>query len=151
MAFTRLIRAGLDGSVFEVYGDGSQERDFTFVGDIVRALHLAGFGQTSQGVFNIAGGMTVSLRAVIDIVSRLLGRSIRTKYSGSKPGDVQRTSADCSRARAVLGYRAITALEEGLSKQIEYMSDASGQRTWDCEVRGPREEIGGLDNLVVPV
>jgi nucleoside-diphosphate-sugar epimerase len=118
MAFNRLIRCAMSGEPFEIYGAGTQERDFTYVGDIVRALNLAGFGEVAQGVFNIGGGRVASLNEVISIVGRILGSSVVTLKRPHPHGDVQRTCADTSHAKHLLGYAPRTSLEDGIAAQV---------------------------------
>ena len=70
MAFSRLVAAALAGEEFEVYGDGEQTRDFTFVGDVVGAMRDAAASDWC-GVANIGGGSRTSLNAVLDMVRDL--------------------------------------------------------------------------------
>ena len=74
MAFDRLIRAALGGEPFTVYGDGSQARAFTYVGDAVDAAWRAADADVRPGsVFNISGGVSSSCSEVIEIVERAVG------------------------------------------------------------------------------
>lgn len=122
MAFYRLVSAALNAREFPLYGDGSQQRDFTFVGDIVCALLLAAEADKVYGVFNIGGGHVVSMSDVIALVERLSGLPVRVVRKASQAGDVRRTSADVSKAHEQLGYVPKTSLESGLAAQIEQMS-----------------------------
>src|SRR5204862_406710 len=71
-AFHRLVHAALTGSPFELYGDGTQTRDFTFVDDVVRAMRNVAVKEW-RGVANIGGGERTSLSAAIAVVERLCG------------------------------------------------------------------------------
>jgi UDP-glucose 4-epimerase len=124
MALTRLIEAALTSGCFEVYGDGKQEHDFTYVDDIVQALLLAAFGQTESGVFNVGGERVISLLDVIDIVNHFTAGKLRLRFVDAAPGDVRRTSADTSRIRECLGYRPTTSVEQGLGLQVDFMRGA---------------------------
>ncbi len=77
MAIHRLLRATETGEPFTVFGDGSQIRDFTFVGDVVRATVAAASADLAPGtVVNVAGGSSVSLAELIDIVGDVTGTQV---------------------------------------------------------------------------
>jgi nucleoside-diphosphate-sugar epimerase len=124
MAFARLIRAAVHGDAFELYGDGEQTRDFTFVGDVVRAMHAAAMSEW-EGVANIGGGHQISLNQVISLVQELCG-PIRVIRRPAAPGDVRHTGADTSVARAAFGYNPLTTLEEGLAAMVRWERTLSG-------------------------
>jgi len=116
MAFSRLVRAAVRGEPFEVYGDGRQTRDFTFVDDVVRAMRDAA-GSRWSGVANIGGGSRTSLNDVLAIVADLCG-DLRLVYRQAARGDVRDTAADTSVAAAAFGYAARTSLAEGLAAMV---------------------------------
>ena len=118
MAFSRLVAAALAGEEFEVYGDGEQTRDFTFVGDVVQAMRDAAASDWC-GVANIGGGSRTSLNAVLDIVSDLCGE-LRVVRRPQATGDVRHTAADTSVAQAAFGYRPRTSLPEGLAAMVTW-------------------------------
>ena len=118
MAFSRLVAAALAGEEFEVYGDGEQTRDFTFVGDVVQAMRDAAASDWC-GVANIGGGSRTSLNAVLDIVSDLCGE-LRVVRRPRATGDVRHTAADTSVAQAAFGYRPRTSLPEGLAAMVTW-------------------------------
>jgi nucleoside-diphosphate-sugar epimerase len=116
MAFSRLVRAALSGERFEVYGDGEQTRDFTFVGDVVQAMRDA-VRSPWCGVANVGGGSRASLNRVVDIVRDLCGE-VRLTRRPSATGDVRHTAADISVATAAFGYTPRTSLSEGLAAMV---------------------------------
>jgi UDP-glucuronate 4-epimerase len=121
MAMHRLIRAALEGSAFPLYGTGTQIRDFTYVGDVVAANLLAAVGPVEPGsVFNIAGGGSISLAEVIDIVERLTGRSIALDRLPPAAGDVERTGGSTEKAARVLSWMPEVSVEAGLARQVEW-------------------------------
>jgi nucleoside-diphosphate-sugar epimerase len=119
MAFNRFINKALDGSPIEVFGDGGQERDFTYVADAVEATVAAGARGTSGGVYNVAGGNHATVAEVIETLGGLLGSPPAVENLPAVVGDARKTGADTSRAREELGYAPQTSLEEGLSNQLE--------------------------------
>jgi nucleoside-diphosphate-sugar epimerase len=116
MAFSRLVRAALSGEPFEVYGDGRQTRDFTFVADVVRAMRDAA-GSPWCGVANVGGGSRTSLNEVLAVVGELVG-DVRVIRRPRAVGDVRDTAADISTAEAAFGYRPRTSLREGLAAMV---------------------------------
>jgi nucleoside-diphosphate-sugar epimerase len=117
MAFSRLVQAALSGSAFHVYGDGEQTRDFTFVGDVVRAFRSAAYSRWT-GVANIGGGSRTSMNQVIRTVATLT-RPVTVVYQPTCHGDVRHTAADTSVAREAFGYEPSVRLETGLLRMIE--------------------------------
>jgi nucleoside-diphosphate-sugar epimerase len=122
MAFHRFMRALLQEDVIEVYGDGSQTRDFTFVADAVEANMLALKCAQPGKVFNIGGGSRVMLNEVLDIVQEIASRRARVKYIKSQRGDMKHTLADTTRAAGELGYRPRVGLKAGLKAEWDWLS-----------------------------
>lgn len=121
MAFTRLVRSAIEGRPFDVYGDGSQVREFTHVSDIVRANILAATGGLTPGrVINLSGGSSVSLSEVIDVVQSIHGSPLNLRYRDSLPGDVKRTGGSTELAEELLGWRPHVQLQEGLKSQYDW-------------------------------
>jgi UDP-glucose 4-epimerase len=120
MAFHKLCTALLDGSEFELYGDGDQTRDFTFVADIVRANLLAASSaaQNAGRVFNVGGGNRVTLNAVIRKLETMTGRRLKLKAAPRQAGDARHTFADCSAIESALGFTPDWKLEAGLDAQL---------------------------------
>src|SRR5918911_374260 len=73
MAFHRIIESALEGEAFELYGDGRQTRDFTYVADVVDATLAAAERGEPGGIYNIGGGARTSMREVLDILRAELG------------------------------------------------------------------------------
>ena len=121
MATHRLFEAALNGTPFPLFGTGDQLRDFTYVGDVVRANLLAGEADVEPGlVVNIAGGGQCSMHELIALVEEVSGRSIQIDRLDPERGDVGRTGALTDRARDQLGWEPQVALREGLERQYEW-------------------------------
>ena len=116
MAFSRLVRAALSGEPFEVYGDGRQTRDFTYVADVVLAMRAAA-NSPWCGVANIGGGSRTSLNEALAVVGELCG-DLRVVRRPRAVGDIRDTAADISTAEAAFGYRPRTSLREGLAAMV---------------------------------
>jgi nucleoside-diphosphate-sugar epimerase len=117
MAFTKFISRISAGKEIEVYGDGEQRRDFTFVDDIVAGSILS-LEAKPGAIYNIGAGKTTSLNDVISAIESLLGKKALVRRRKSALGDVRKTSADISAISADLGYRTTTSLTDGLRQQV---------------------------------
>jgi nucleoside-diphosphate-sugar epimerase len=118
MAFSRLVACALHGGVFELFGDGDQTRDTTFVGDVVAAMRDAARSDW-VGVANVGGGQRVSMNDAIALVSSICGR-VDVSRRPRSTGDVRHTGADTRLAEAAFGYRPRTTLCEGLAAMVEW-------------------------------
>ncbi len=120
MAFHKFIRAGIRGETIEIYGDGNQTRDFTFVDDAVEANVLAWKYAKPHGVFNVGGGATVTLRHVIGVIEQALGKKLDARYTEKALGDVDHTHADTRHVAAELGFNAGIRVEEGIPREVDW-------------------------------
>ncbi|MFE7120925.1 NAD-dependent epimerase/dehydratase family protein [Streptomyces sp. NPDC057654] len=118
MLTARVIRSVLDGTSLPVYGDGSQSRDFSYVGDVVRALLLAQRPHVPGGAYNVGAGRRTTVLELCAAVGEAMGRPPLLEHTAPQPGDAFTTLADPSRAARVLGYRAATGLREGIAAQV---------------------------------
>jgi nucleoside-diphosphate-sugar epimerase len=120
MAFSRFINASFAGHPIDVYGDGRQTRDFTYVADAVEANLSALRYEGPMTVFNIGGGSRAALLDVLDILGRGLGGRLEVRFVDRAKGDVTDTWADTTRARDELGFRPRVSLEEGIRNEIAW-------------------------------
>ena len=121
MGFHKFCRAILRGEEIEIYGDGRQTRDFTYISDAVEANIAAVENDNARGVFNIGGGSRVNLRSVLSLLENYCGRKAQVRYVETQKGDPRHTYADTSKAHGVLGYRPQVEMEEGLQAEVEYV------------------------------
>jgi UDP-glucuronate 4-epimerase len=119
MAFQRIVEALAAGSEFEVYGDGNQSRDFTFVADAVGATIAAMDRGPDARTYNVGGGSEATIRDVVATLEELSGRSLRIRYADRAAGDVRRTLADTTSIRNELGWEPRFDLRGGLAAQLE--------------------------------
>ena len=120
MAFTRMVFALAEGRPFELYGDGTQSRSFTYVEDVVEATMRAMESAPSGAIYNVGGGEEVSMLHAIESLGRIAGRELEVAHGPRIAGDVKRTAADTSRIESELGWRAQTPFEQGLRAQWEW-------------------------------
>jgi UDP-glucuronate 4-epimerase len=111
--FASLIRAG---KPLPVFGDGSTERDYTYSDDIVAGVLACTRHEFGFEIFNLGESQTVRLDELIHLLELALGRRALIDRQPPQPGDVPRTFADISKARAKLGYQPTTKIADGIPK-----------------------------------
>jgi UDP-glucuronate 4-epimerase len=119
MAFNRFIAAALEGRELEVFGDGHQSRDFTFVDDAVRATVAAATDGVPGEVYNVAGGSQATVLEIAAVLGDLLDRQVAVTHRPPVPGDARRTGADIAKAGRDLGYAPRVGLRDGLQRQLD--------------------------------
>ena len=102
----------------KVFGDGAQTRDYVYVGDIARAT-LAAAGRDG-GVYNVGTGRETSVVELLDLCQRIAGTRFDATFMPSRPGEIQRSVLDPSRAVDELGWRPEHSLEDGLRETYEF-------------------------------
>ncbi|MHB1035480.1 MAG: NAD-dependent epimerase/dehydratase family protein [Pirellulales bacterium] len=122
MSVFRFVRRIAEGEPIVVYGDGNQERDFTYVDDIARGT-VAAVKPLGYEVINLGGDRPVPLRTVIAQIAGLAGKEPRIDYQPPHPADVLATWADVSKAREKLDWRPEVPLEEGLRRAAQWYAD----------------------------
>ncbi|MBI4566027.1 MAG: GDP-mannose 4,6-dehydratase [Planctomycetes bacterium] len=121
MAIHKFARALLENREVPVYGDGTTRRDYTYIDDAVAGIVGALGRDDGFEVYNIGEARTVELREVIELLQKHLGKTAVIRRLPDQPGDVKRTSADISKARAKLGYNPATPFEEGIRRFCEWI------------------------------
>ncbi len=103
-----------------VYGDGTQTRDYIYVGDVVEAA-IAAAGSEAVGALNIGTGEEVSVLDLIGVLRELGGdpEGFEPEFAGPRAGEVQRISLDAGAAGRVLGWQARTSLQEGMRRTLD--------------------------------
>ena len=117
MAFTKMTRCLAEGRPFELFGDGTQSRSFTFVDDAVEATIAAMERAPAGAVYNVGGGSEVSMLEAMETLGAIAGRRLELVRQPRREGDARRTAADTSRIRDELGWSATTSFEDGLADQ----------------------------------
>src|SRR3954469_22280730 len=117
------ITALLGGGKPEIYGDGEQSRDFTYVENVVEANRLAletpGVGGET---YNVACGERITLNQALGEIAELTGSEAEAWHLPPRPGDVRHSQASTERAGADLGYRPLVPFREGLGRTIEHFA-----------------------------
>ena len=103
-----------NGREIEMYGDGTSERDYTYIADIVDGIVRALDRKFRYEIFNLGGSDPISLRRFISVIEEVAGKKAHIIQRPIPLGDVQRTYADISKAGRLLGYKPKTDITEGM-------------------------------------
>lgn len=122
LKFTRLIDSG---EPIEVYGDGSSQRDYTYIDDIVSGVVAASDKPHDYGIFNLGGSDPVRLDYFISLIEKNLGKKADIVHKGRQEGDVDMTYADISKARSMIGYDPKVSIEEGIERLVKWHKELS--------------------------
>jgi len=127
--FTDLIARG---QAVRMHGDGSSERDYTYISDAVDGV-LAALARTEGRagfeLLNIGGGARVRLDRLIALIGAALGREPRIERHPDQPGDVRLTAADLRRAGRALGYRPRVGIDEGIRNFVRWYEETHGRQS----------------------
>src|SRR5918997_4080722 len=121
----RFIKRAVEGEVLEIYGDGTQTRDFIFVDDLIRAVRLSATVEDVAGeVFQIATSAETTVQELTDRLLPVLAaegvENIEVRKTAARRGEVRRNYADTSKAQRLLGWRAEVGLDEGLRRTVDW-------------------------------
>ena len=125
----KFIRRALRGEPLEIYGDGSQTRDFIYIDDLVEAIMAALRSDREGEVFQIASARETT---VGEIAARLIAafeaeglRGVQLRHIEARRGDVKRSYSDTSKAARLLHWHATTSLDEGLRRTLQWFLKAT--------------------------
>ena len=129
MSVFRFIRSVAENQPITVFGDGTQQRDFTYVDDIARGT-VDSLAVTGFETINLGYGRPVALNDVIRMIEDGIGKSAIVQYQERHTVDPMLTWADISRARNFLGWTPEVGIEEGIRRTIDwYMANRDWART----------------------
>ena len=123
----RFIKRASGGDVLEIYGDGTQTRDFIYVGDLIRAVRLAATVEGVGGeIFQIATSAETTVQELVDRLLPVLAafgiKDVEVRNTEARRGEVRRNYADTSKAERMLGWRSEVGLDEGLRRTVEWFT-----------------------------
>ena len=123
------------GQAIRMHGDGSSERDYTYISDAVDGV-LAALTRTGDRgpdaafeLLNIGGGARVRLDRLIALIAAALGREPRIERHPDQPGDVRLTAADLHRAERALSYRPKVGIEDGIRNFVRWYEETHGRQS----------------------
>ena len=122
-AIPKFIDRILSNDTVQVYGDGTQTRDFCYVEDVVQANILAATTSSANaigGIYNVGSGESTSINSLLACLESLLNHPIPVQYIPKRLGDIEHSLADTRLALSDLNFTARTSLKDGLERTLEY-------------------------------
>lgn len=119
----KFCTAMLAGKEPVIFGDGRQARDFTYIDNVVQANLLAAEAPAEKvggGVFNVAGGQSISVLQLVADLNRLTGQDLKPRFEPARAGDVLSSMADLANAQKRLGYKVKVTWQQGLEKTLDF-------------------------------
>ena len=127
LAINKFTRLMLEDKEIPMFGDGTTSRDYTYVDDIVdgiiKSCEYTLNNKNVYEILNIGNSSPTSLKEMINTIARILGVEPKIKQLPMQPGDVDRTYADISKAKKLIGYEPKTTFEEGIKKFVGWYKD----------------------------
>jgi UDP-glucuronate 4-epimerase len=120
MAIHKFIRLIDNGEEVPVFGDGSSQRDYTYVDDIVDGIVGALDCDAAFEIVNLGGARTTALLRLIQLIESALGKKANTTFYPLQMGDVPITFASVEKAGALLGYKPAVPIEEGIERTVKW-------------------------------
>ena len=125
LAINKFTRLMLEGKEIPIYGDGTTARDYTYIDDIVDGIisscDYVDLNTDVYEIINLGNSSPVSLKDMVDTISKVLVVKPKLKYMPMQPGDVNITYADISKAKNLLGYEPKIEFEEGIRRFIKWV------------------------------
>jgi len=118
--FTHLIWQGRE---VPVYGDGSSERDYTYIDDIIDGMMAALETDFDFEIINLGGSQPVPLRRMIALLEKCLSRPAHIKNLNQQPGDMYKTHAHIGKAHELLGYSPKVPVENGIPLFVQWFQE----------------------------
>lgn len=131
MSIFRFIKWIAEGEPLILYGDGTQERDFTYIDDIARGTILA-LKPTDYQIFNLGNDRPVTIMNLISLIEELLGKKAQIDRRPAHPADVPATWASIDKARELLGWQPKVRLEQGVESAVDWYLE---NREWAKKIR----------------
>lgn len=124
LAINKFTRLMLNNEEIPMFGDGTTSRDYTYVDDIVDGIiKSCDYVLNNANVYeilNLGNSSPISLKEMIEVIGHAVGVQPKIKQLPMQPGDVERTYADISKAKNLIGYEPKTTFEEGIKKFVEW-------------------------------
>lgn len=124
LAINKFTRLMLEDKEIPMFGDGTTSRDYTYIDDIVEGIQKScKYCMNNENVYeilNIGNSSPVSLKEMIETIGKALGKTPKIKQLPMQPGDVDRTYADISKAKKLIGYEPKVSFEQGIKNFVEW-------------------------------
>lgn len=135
MGFNRFIRSIINKEEMQIYGSGTQTRDFTYVNDVIDADIRALDGKCKPGeTYNVGGGSRISVNDAVRIIEDISGKKAKIKYLEAQKGETAHTSADISKAKSHFGYSPRFDIKTGLKREYEWIKETIRPRQFPAAI-----------------
>jgi len=118
----RFIKWIMEGSPLEIFGDGSQQRDFTYIDDIARGT-IKALKPLGYEIINLGGNKPYKLNESIKLIEKYIGREAKCNYKEFYKADMKATWADIAKAKKFLDWQPKVSLEEGIKRTVVWTKD----------------------------
>lgn len=124
LAINKFTNLMLNNDEIPMFGDGTTSRDYTYIDDIVdgiiKSIQYVENNNDVYEIINLGNSSPISLKEMINTIGKVLNVEPKIKQLPMQPGDVDRTYADITKAKKMLGYEPKTSFEDGIRKFIEW-------------------------------
>lgn len=131
MSVFKFIKAINEGTPLKIFGDGSQQRDFTYVGDIAEGT-VKGLDLTGYDIINLGGNSPYSINELITLIEKAVGKKAVIEYFKPLKTDVPATWANINEAAKLIGWKPLTTLPDGIKKTVAWHKE---NRHWLQDIR----------------
>ena len=127
LAINKFTRLMLENKEIPMFGDGNSSRDYTYIDDIVdgiiKSCNYVAENENVYEILNLGNSSPVSLKEMINTIAKVIGVEARIKQLPKQLGDVDRTYADISKAKSLIGYEIKTSFEDGIGKFVNWYKE----------------------------
>lgn len=124
LAINKFTRLMLEDKEIPMFGDGSTSRDYTYIDDIVdgviKSISYVENNSNVYEILNLGNSSPVTLKEMIQTIGEALGKEPKINQLPMQPGDVERTFADVSKAKKIIGYEPKTSFKEGIENFVKW-------------------------------
>lgn len=138
---TLFMNSILNNQPYTIYGDGQQQRCFSYIDDVIDALYRCGFDNVSGKIFNIGSDNSYTINELSQAVMKVTGFDKKPIHLADRPQEVKIAISDHTLAKKHLGYSDKTSLQEGIKKTWEYAKSLGHQKPHFTEIELPSEKM----------
>ena len=124
LAINKFTRFMLEDKEIPMFGDGTTSRDYTYIDDIVdgitKSIKYVENNNNVYEIINLGNSTPVTLKEMINTIAKVLNKEAKINQLPMQPGDVERTYADISKAKELIGYNPKTSFEKGIENFVEW-------------------------------
>lgn len=133
MAIYNFTKQGIEEKVTKRFGDGSTERDFTYIDDAIDAVIKAIEKCEGYEIYNVGSGSSTTVNDLLQLITNALGVELQIEENEPVPGDLPLTIADITKAKLKLGYRPTVNIEDGVRRFVEWMKSRQATENGKAE------------------